>query len=152
MAKLKSVRLWGGLPPGATVVVDTAPFIYILENHAQFAPLFIGLFEAAAALDLHIALSTVTLAEVLTGPYKSGHTALAKRYEQALSAYTLVSVSPAIATLAAQLRAQYRLRLPDAIQLATAVDVGAAAFVTHDRDFSQVIGLSVLTGDSTVTG
>lgn len=90
------------------MAVDTAPFIYVLEDHAEFAPLFISLFEAAATQQVHIALSTVTLAEVLTGPYKAGQTALAKRYEKAFSAYTLVPVSPAIMVVAAQLRAQYR--------------------------------------------
>ena len=139
--------LWGNLAAGATVAVDTAPFIYVLEGHAKFADQFAGLFAAADAGDLHIALSTITLAEVLTGPFKAGKTALAKRYEKALSQYTLVPVSPAIAALAAQLRADYRLRLPDAIQLATALDIGASAFVTHDRDFSQVTGIDILTGD-----
>ena len=52
-------------------------------------------------------------------------------------------MSPAIASLAAQLRAQYKLRLPDALQLATALDVGADAMVTHDRDFSKMMGLRV---------
>ena len=139
--------LWGKLPAGATVAVDTAPFIYVLEGNAKFADQFAGLFAAADAGDLRIALSTITLAEVLTGPFKAGKTALAKRYEKALSQYVLVPVSPAIATLAAQLRADYRLRLPDAIQLATALDIGASAFVTHDRDFSQVTGIDILTGD-----
>lgn len=139
-------RLWAGLPRGATVVVDTAPFIYLLESHTQFADQFVGLFEAAAAGDLNIALSTITLAEVLIGPFKAGQTALAKRYEKALSQYSVVPVSPPIAVLAAQLRAQYRLKLPDAIQLATALDVGAAAFVTHDADFFPVTGMTILTG------
>ena len=139
--------LWGNLAAGATVAVDTAPFIYVLEGHAKFADQFAGLFAAADAGDLHIALSTITLAEVLTGPFKAGKTALAKRYEKALSQYTLVPVSPAIAALTAQLRADYRLRLPDAIQLATALDIGASAFVTHDRDFSRVTGIDILTGD-----
>ena len=83
----------------------------------------------------------------MTGPFKAGQTALAKRYEKALTRYTVVPVSAQIASLAAQLRAQYRLRLPDAIQLATAIDVGASAFVTHDRNFSQVRGMTVLTGE-----
>ena len=143
-----SPRTWAGLPLYSTVVVDTAPFIYILESHPQFSDQFAGLFEAAAAGKLTIALSTITLAEVLTGPLKAGQTALAKRYEKALSGYTLISVTPSIAALAAQLRARYRLKLPDAIQLATALDAGAAAFVTHDRDFSQISGMVILTGDS----
>jgi predicted nucleic acid-binding protein len=145
--KSKSMRLWAGLPQGTTVVVDTAPIIYLLEAHPQFSRQFLGLFEAAAAGDINIALSTITLAEVLTGPLKTGQTALAKRYEKALSLYDLIPVSPSIATLAAQLRAQYRLKLPDAIQLASALDIGASAFVTHDRDFSQVTGITILTGD-----
>ncbi len=144
---MSSQRLWAGLPEQAVVLVDTAPFIYILESHPQFADQFAGLFEAAAAGKLSIALSTITLAEVLTGPLKVGQTALAKRYEKALSGYALISVTPSIAALAAQLRARYRLKLPDAIQLATALDAGAAAFVTHDRDFSQVTGMKILTGD-----
>lgn len=143
--KSTTPRLWAGLPQGATVVVDTAPFIYLLESHPQFADQFLGLFEAAAAGDLNIALSTITLAEVLTGPFKAGQTALAKRYEKALSLYDVIPVSPSIAALAAQLRAQYRLKLPDAIQLATALDIGATAFVTHDRDFSHVTGVAILT-------
>ena len=145
--KSKTLRLWADLPQGATVMVDTAPFIYVLESHPQFADQFAGLFEAAAAGNLTIALSTITLAEVLTGPFKAGQTALAKRYEKALSQYNVIPVSTPIASLAAQLRAQYRLKLPDAIQLATGLDIGAAAFVTHDRDFSQVTGVEILTGD-----
>lgn len=145
--KAKAPRLWADLPQGATVMVDTAPFIYVLESHPQFADQFLGLFEAAAKGDLVIALSTITLAEVLTGPFKSGQTALAKRYEKSLSHYTVIPVSTPIAALAAQLRAQYRLRLPDAIQIASALDIGATAFVTHDRDFSLVTGLEIVMGD-----
>jgi predicted nucleic acid-binding protein len=139
-------QLWGGLPAGATVLVDTAPFIYLLEAHPQFADQFTGLFEAAQRRDVHIALSTITLAEVLTGPFKAGQAALAKRYEKALSQYNVIPVSASIAVLAAQLRVTYRLKLPDAIQLATALDIGAAALVTHDRDFSHVTGIDILTG------
>ena len=149
--KVKVPRLWADLPQGATVMVDTAPFIYVLESHPQFADQFAGLFDAAARRDLVIALSTITLAEVLTGPFKAGQTALAKRYEKTLSLYRVIPVSAPIAALAAQLRAQYRLKLPDAIQLATALDIGAAAFVTHDRDFSRVTGVEILTHDTSAT-
>jgi predicted nucleic acid-binding protein len=128
------------------VLVDTAPWIYLLEDHAEFAPRFLGLFEAAERGQIQLALSTVTLAEVLTGPFKAGQTALAKRYEAALGAYQVVPLSAAVASLAAQLRVQYRLKLPDAVQLALALQIGAAALVTHDRDFSAVQGLPVLMG------
>lgn len=139
---------WGQLAQGATVLVDTAPFIYILEGKQPFAAQFAGLFELADAGGVTICLSVITLAEVLTGPYQAGLTPLAMRYEKVLNGYDVLPVSPAIAALAAQLRAQYKLRLPDALQLATALDVGADALVTHDRDFSKVTGLKVLMGNS----
>jgi len=141
-----SASMWGGLSEGATVLVDTAPWIYLLEDHAEFAPRFVGLFEAADRGQIQLALSTVTLAEVLTGPFKAGQMALAKRYETAMGTYQVVPLSAAVASLAAQLRVQYRLKLPDAVQLASALQIGAAALVTHDRDFSAVQGLPVLMG------
>ena len=141
-----AVSVWGGLPQGCSVLVDTAPWIYILEDHPEFAPRFAGLFDGAEQGHLQLALTTVTLAEVLTGPYKAGQTALAKRYEKALNHYRVLTLNAQVASLAAQLRAQYRLKLPDAIQLASALDMGAAALVTHDRDFSAVQGLPILAG------
>jgi predicted nucleic acid-binding protein len=41
---------------------------------------------------------------------------------------------------------QHRLRLPDALQLACALETGAAALITHDRDFKRVTALPVLDG------
>ncbi len=139
-------RSWAALPDGATVLVDTAPWIYLLQDHPAFAPKFEGLFAAAEEGRVELALTTITLAEVLVGPYKAGEVALAKRFEKALCSYVVMPLSEAIATQAAQLRAQYALKLPDAVQLATALDMGAAALVTHDRDFSAVTGLPILYG------
>jgi predicted nucleic acid-binding protein len=119
-----SATTCAGLPTGSKVFVDTAPFIYLLESHPRLADQFAGLFEAAAKGTLSIALSTVTLAELLTGPYKAGQIALAKRFEKALCQYEVVPISVPIAALAAQLRVQYRLKLHDALQLATALDIG----------------------------
>jgi predicted nucleic acid-binding protein len=143
---------WAGLPIGARVVVDTAPIIYLLEGHAEFLPLFVGLFEADAAGELEIAISTLTLAEVLTGPLRTGHDALAQRYEKALTEHFVVApVTTAIAALAARMRARYSLKLPDAIQLATALELQAAALVTHDRDFAKVQDLMILQGQPLTT-
>lgn len=137
---------WGRLPDGAVVLVDTAPWIYLLEDHPRFAPAFIGLFEAADQGRLRLALSSITLAEVLIGPLAAGQAALARRYEKALNRFEVVSLSASVAAVAAQMRVRYRLKLPDAVQVASALDIGAAALVTHDRDFSRVEGLPVLTG------
>jgi predicted nucleic acid-binding protein len=147
VAKRPAAPLWGGLEDGDLVVVDTAPLIYLLEDHAQFARQFEGLFEAVDRDSLHIAISTISMAEVLVGPLKQGRDALAKRYEKALAGFEVVPVTLEISVTAARLRATTGLRLPDALLAATALEVGAAALVTHDRDFSRLKGLMVITGE-----
>jgi len=57
-----------GLPANALVLVDTAPIIYVLEGHPRFARRFRPLFEAHEAEALQLAVTTVTIAEVMTGP------------------------------------------------------------------------------------
>ena len=138
--------LWGGLLAGDRVVVDSPPLIYLLDDHPALAPMFEGLFDAEARGAVRIAISTITLAEVLVGPFRHGQDALAKRYEKALASFDVIGVSHEIALTAARLRASSGLRLPDAIQVATALEIGASALVTHDRDFSRLSGLRVLTG------
>lgn len=135
---------WAAVPDGALLLVDTAPLIYHLEDNAQFAHRFVGLFEAAAAGRISIAITTVTLAEVLTGPYQHGRDALAKRMEAALLEHEVHPLSASIAVQAARLRQRYRLRLPDAIQLATALEINAYGLVSHDRDFSAVQDIRIL--------
>ena len=49
-----------------------------------------------------------------------------------------------IAVLAARLRLRHGLRLPDAIQLAVALEEGCYAVVTRDRDFSAVKDVLIL--------
>lgn len=139
--------IWGGLQQEDLVVVDSAPLLYLLDGHPAFAPLFEGLFEAYEHGVVRIALSTIAVAEVLAGPFKHGQEALAKRYEKVLADFELVPVSQDIAVTAARLRAGTGLRLPDALQAATALEVGAAALVTHGRDLSRLTGLRVIVGD-----
>lgn len=49
-----------------------------------------------------------------------------------------------IAYTAARLRARHKLKLPDAIQLASALAINAHALVTHDRDFAKVRGMRIV--------
>lgn len=143
-----SAERWGGLSQGDLVVVDSSPLIYLLDDHPVFAAQFAGLFEAYEQGALDIAISTIAVAEVLAGPFKHGQDALAKRYEKALGCFEVVPVSQDIAVTAARLRAGSGLRLPDALQAATALEIGAVALVTHDRDFSRLTGLRVILGSA----
>ncbi|MBU3650269.1 MAG: hypothetical protein FGM28_08185 [Limnohabitans sp.] len=49
------------------------------------------------------------------------------------------------------MRVRYALQTPAAVQLATALDIGASALVTPDRDFSAVRGLPILSRSTEVS-
>ncbi len=141
-----------GLPANALVLVDTAPIIYVLEEHPQFAQRFRPLFEAHEAGTLQLAVTTVTIAEVMTGPEQAQVMAsqardydlefrcskLASRYREVFSSWSVIALDYDIAHSAARFRAMYRLKLPDAVQAASALAINADALVTHDRDFCRL--------------
>ncbi|HXS51427.1 MAG TPA: PIN domain-containing protein [Usitatibacter sp.] len=132
------------LAQGALVLVDSAPIIYTLESHPRLAGRFAPVFARHERGEIVLAVSTVTIADVLTGAFGAGEEALARRYRAVLDSWQVVALTSDIAESAARLRAQYRLRLPDAIQLAAALAINADALITHDRDFGKVRGLRIL--------
>jgi predicted nucleic acid-binding protein len=131
------------LPAQALLLMDSAPIIYFLEAHPKFASRFRPLFEAHAAGRLRFAVTTITVAEVLTGPLQARDEALARTYRAILGSWRPVELDVDIAEGAARLRASLRLRLADAVQAASALAINAA-LVTHDRDFSRVRSLRVI--------
>jgi predicted nucleic acid-binding protein len=132
------------LPERALLLVDSAPIIYFLEGHPKLGPRFKPLFEAHEAGRLRFAVTTITIAEVLTGPLRAGEDALARRYRAILESWRPVALDVDIAESAARLRASLRLALADAVQAASALTINAAALVTYDRDFSRVRTLRVI--------
>jgi predicted nucleic acid-binding protein len=133
-----------GLPKGALVLIDAAPVIYVLERHPKFASRFQPLFDRHAAGEILFAVTTLVIAEVLTGPLGAGEEALAKRYRAVMDSWQVIDLTAEIAEGAARFRASLKLKLADAVQVASAIAVNADALVTHDRDFSRVKALSVL--------
>jgi predicted nucleic acid-binding protein len=135
---------FGFLAEGALVLLDSPPIIYFLEDHPKFGPRFQPLFEAQSAGLLRFAVTTIAVAEVLTGPIQAGNDALARRYRAILESWRIVELTADIAESAARLQASLRLKLADAVQAASALSINAAALVTHARDFSRVHSLHVI--------
>jgi predicted nucleic acid-binding protein len=133
-----------GLPENALLLVDSAPIIYVLEDHPEFAAAFRPVFEAHEQGIVRFAVTTVTLAEVLTGPLSKGDEVLAEKYRATLRSWFVVDLDPETAESAARLRAALKVKLADAVQAASALAIGADALVTHDRDFSALRDLRVI--------
>jgi uncharacterized protein len=129
------------------LALDTAVFIYFIEEHPDFLPLVAPLFEQTARGERELVTSGVTLLEVLVVPYRAGNLTLAEQYEALLTrsrGLHLVDVDGTQLRAAAQLRAAYRVRTPDALQLAAALSHRCASFVTNDRDLPAVQGLRIV--------
>lgn len=80
--------------------------------------------------------SELALAEVLVVPYRIDAAELIERYERLLAprlCLARIAASPSVWRAAARLRAETRLRLPDAVHLATAEAEGCAFVVTGDK-------------------
>ncbi len=136
---------------GVTVLgVDTAPFIYLIEKHAIYLDRVRAIFTLIAQGNIAGVSSVVTLTEVLTQPLKTNNRQLEQAYRRILLRsrhVTLSAVDAPTAEKAAQLRAAYTLRTPDAMQIAAALQAGCQAFLTNDRGLLRVTELRVLVLD-----
>jgi predicted nucleic acid-binding protein len=138
--------LTAALGPGRTAI-DTAVFIYLIEEHPEFMPLVAPIFEETARGKRELVTSAVTLLEVLVVPYRAGDLALAERYEALLTrsrGLRLIDLDRTQLRAAAQLRGRYRVRTPDALQLAAALSHGCAAFLTNDRELPEISGIRIV--------
>ncbi len=103
---------------GSIVGLDTAPLIDFIERHETFRALVRPFFVALIERKFSIVTSTVTLVETLTHPLHLQKPDLARRYQEILlnvENLTTLAVSLAIAAKAAEIRAGFNLRIPDAI-------------------------------------
>jgi predicted nucleic acid-binding protein len=133
-----------GLPAHALLLLDSAPIIYFLEDHPKFGRRFQPLFEEHAKGRWRFAVTTITIAEVLAGPLSVADEPLVRRYRNILESWQVVNLDAEVAESAARMRAAFRLKLADAVQVASALAVDADALVTHDRDFAGVRSLRVI--------
>ena len=127
---------------GKLIAFDTGPLIYYIEEHPDYLSRADELFSA---LDSGAALgmtSVLTLQEVLVKPLREGRDDLAEKYRQVLTNSAnvkLYEVDQLICETAARLRAKYSwLRTPDALQIATAIRLGAQIIVTNDDGWRRV--------------
>ncbi|OYD97088.1 PIN domain nuclease [Nostoc sp. 'Peltigera membranacea cyanobiont' 213] len=138
---------------GQIIGLDTAPLIYFIEENPNYLDVTDTFFEAMFRSEFSVVTSALTITEVLVYPLRQGNTALAQQYREILfnsQGLTTIEVFPDIAENAAELRANYNLRTPDAIQMATAIRGGASFFLTNDARLPSLPALTVLVLDTLI--
>ena len=141
------MRLDEALQGVVKLTLDTPPVIYFVKTHAQYDALVTEVFQRINEGWIIGVTSVITVTEVLVLPLKQGNTALASEYWDLLTNSAnmqLISIDPETAKVAADLRARYNLRTPDALQLAAAIRAGCEAFLTNDATLKKVTELKVL--------
>lgn len=128
----------------SVIYLDSPPLIYYIQEHRTFSKVVRPIIEAIARGEKEGVSSYLTLLELLIMPLMKGREDLAAQYRHLLlkSAHMrLLPLEEGVAEEAARIRAGYRFRTPDAIQLASAKLAKADLFVTNDkrlRSFSEI--------------
>ena len=120
---------------GQRIYIDTNIVIYAIEGLAHYAAQVQPLLKAMKAAEVFVVTSELTLAETLVGPIKTNNLLIQQTYRSFLTTTAVLEVVPIsrrILEEAAQLRATSKLKLPDAIHLATALQSQCDSFLTND--------------------
>ncbi len=128
------------------IALDSCVFIYHLDANADYVGAAEEVFAWLEQSPHSAVTSTVTMTELLVHPYRAGDETAVNQCFALLSAFpNLEWVAPdlAIADAAARIRAQYRIRTPDALQVATAIRGGATALLTNDADIARATEIEV---------
>jgi predicted nucleic acid-binding protein len=130
--------------------LDTSPFIYFVERNSLYVDVMREIFKRLTSGDFQARSSVITLTEVLVQPLRQNNQNLAGKYRDLLFNginFKLIPLNSSIAETAARLRAQYNLRTPDALQIATALENGCDAFLCNDKDLKRITDLKILVLD-----
>lgn len=125
---------------GSRIYLDTNVFVLAFEG-ARDDPLARALIDLFAGSAVNggkppLTTSEITLAEILVHPYRELNESRILDYERLLTTSEWLEVGPATRNVlsgAALLRARYRIKLPDAIHLSTALHFRCDYFMTGDR-------------------
>jgi predicted nucleic acid-binding protein len=125
----------------ARILIDTSVWIYHFEQHPQFAAPATRVIERLEEGKFRGIASELTLLELTVKPLQLGRQDAADDYETLLSYFPNLQLEPISRIIlldAAGLRARYRLRTPDAIQVATGLQAGATLAITNDASWRNL--------------
>lgn len=123
------------------VYLDANIFIYALEGYPPFRPSLTTLFTAIEQHQITALTSELTLAEVLVKPIMDQRPDRQQAYREALRprpGLQVIPISAGVLDEAAHLRAQHSLKLPDAIHVATALQMQCTTLLTNDTTLRRL--------------
>lgn len=144
-------RLTAFLKRHSRIALDTSVFIYQLQANPRYLELTTRVFDWLDGAGHRGVTSTITMTELLVQPYRSLDDQLVDEFHALLETVPNLDWIPPnldIADAAAKIRAGHRLRTPDALQAATAIQGRATGLVTNDSVFQRVGDFETLVLDN----
>lgn len=132
-----------GITKSNLVALDSNIFIYNLEENSEFVKFTDLIFKRLIANKLKAVTNIISLTEILS--FQKTSDVIKQLTEDFFSTPNLevFDVDQQIAIEAARIRRDYEFRLPDAIQLSTALKANADGFITNDKKLKGFKSLKI---------
>jgi predicted nucleic acid-binding protein len=130
--------------------LDTGALIYYVDANPKYLALMDYIFNSFEVQKIRAVTSPITLAECLVIPIKEKDLVKQQKFIDILTLPEMadfININAEISIQASELRVKYNLKLPDALQIATAISSGCEAFLTNDKQLSRVSELQVIVID-----
>ncbi len=124
------------------IYLDSSPVIYLVQ---QVVPFWTAVRTRLSASGVVCVSSDLTRMECLVLPLRNGDSRLVADFDTFFSAEVaeMVPFTPAVFRRAAEIRAQFNFRTPDALHLAAAMEAVCDLFLTNDALLTRYPGLTV---------
>ena len=119
------------------VYLDSCVLIYRVEGSAAFQVAAAAAFDALGRDDV-VCISDLVRLECLVKPLRQGDSDLRTAYEAQFARFERLPLPPPVFDLAAELRAQFSLKTPDALHAACAMHHGCDELWTNDVRLSAL--------------
>ena len=133
-----------------SVFVDTAPFIYLLEDNDHYIEKMQFIFNYLIENSVSLFTSAITFEEYLVHPYRTRQIEKETAFLEFIQDANIhvIPVDIAIAKKAAKIRAKHpSFKAMDAMQLAAAMQCGCDGFLTNDKQLQSFAGITCLLVD-----
>ncbi len=124
-----------------SLCLDTSALIYHLEDVSPYSDFTEQIFRSVAVGTTRCVISSLSVAEIFTKPFAQQNQAVISIIENFLLTFPGLEIIPtsySIARKAAELRAKYRLKTPDAIIVATGLMTSCEGLVANDKQWKRL--------------
>jgi len=125
--------------------LDTNIIIYFLERNDKFFDKVLPYFRKAETKDIKLYTSSLSYMELLIPVVRNKDINLEAKYNFLFkNFFNVANIDIETAKIGAQIRGQYGIRTPDALQIACAVRSDCKQFITSDRRLKKIGGIEMV--------